>query len=561
MTYGGQDQGELVFVPLGGVGEIGMNLALYGLGPAENRRWLLVDCGVAFAGAELPGIDLVLPDIRFIEEKRGSLAGIVLTHGHEDHYGALIELWPRLGATVYATPFTAALLEAKMIEEAGAPEIPLEVVPSGSRRQIGPFDVEFVPVAHSIPESHAIVLRTALGNVVHSGDWKVDASPVVGALTDGSRMAAIGEEGVRALVCDSTNALREGISPSEADVARELAGIMREAPQRVAVTLFASNVARIRSIAEAAQAAGREVVVVGRAMVRVITVARELGLLEGLKPFRDADVYGYLPRENVALLLTGSQGEARAALARVAAGDHPMIALSPGDTMVFSSRTIPGNEKAVGAIINDLVNAGVRVITDRERLVHVSGHPRQDELEMMYRWLRPEVAVPVHGEALHLETHARFARKIGVPEVISVRNGAMVRLAPGPAQVIDQVPSGRLVKDGRFVLAQETSGIDERRRLAFAGAVFVAVTLSTSGGVLADPLVEIVGLPEDDSLGEPLGDTALGAAIGALESIPRPRRRNPDLVADAVRRSVRGAIAQRWGKKPLVRVVVSVVGP
>jgi ribonuclease J len=422
---------ELVFAPLGGVGEIGMNLALYGVGPERNRRWLVVDFGVAFAGDDLPGIDLIMPDIAFLLEERRNVLGIVLTHAHEDHFGALLDLWPRLRVPVYATPFSAALLESKRLSESLAPEIDVRIVPVGGRINLGPFEVEFVSVAHSIPESNALIIRTALGSVLHTGDWKIDPTPLLGPPTDEPRLRALGDAGCLALVGDSTNAVREGRSQSEADVAKTLAALIAEARGRVAVTTFASHVARLRAVAAAARAADRDVVVVGRAMDRVVQVARETGYLDGVQDFLSAESYGYLPPDKVVALCTGSQGEPRAALSRIARDEHPEVTLAKGDRVIFSARPIPGNEKAIAGVINGLVRQGVEVITDRTHLVHVSGHPRRYEMADMYGWVRPQIALPVHGEALHLAEHAKLARAAGVKDVILCANGDLVRLRAG----------------------------------------------------------------------------------------------------------------------------------
>lgn len=547
---------ELVFVPLGGVGEIGMNLALYGLGSERGGDWLCVDMGVAFADNDLPGINLILPDIRFLESERQNLAGIVLTHCHEDHFGAVFELWPRLKVPVYCTPFTAAMIEAKRIGEAGAPDIPIKIVQQGGRVKIGPFDVEFVPVAHSIPESNALAIRTPLGMIVHTGDWKLDPEPIIGEPTDENKLRALGEEGVRAVICDSTNAVRDGESPSETDVGNSLAEIVRQAKGRVALTTFASNVARLRSTALAAHAAGREVVVVGRAMERVINVAREMGLLNGVPAFRGIDAFHTLPRERVMVLLTGSQGEPGAALARIAGDDHPEITLDQGDTLIFSSRTIPGNEKAVNRIINAMISQGVHVITDRDKLVHVSGHPRRGELARMYEWLKPEAVVPVHGEALHLSENAKLVRSLGIKEVALCRNGDVVRLVPGPAKVVDEVPAGRIYQDGNLLVDAEARTIPDRRKLAFAGVVSVAVALSSRGDIVGDPWVQMTGLPVSVATNETMEDVVMGAIDDAIASLPKARRRDPDAVTQAVERSVRGAVNAVWGKKPLCHVLV-----
>jgi ribonuclease J len=547
---------ELVFAPLGGVGEIGMNLSVYGLGTAARRSWLAVDLGVSFAAEEhLPGVDLILPDIRFLVAERKNLAGIVLTHAHEDHFGALLDLWPQLQVPVYATPFTAALFAAKRLSEPGAPEIPVNIIPLDSRFNVGPFDIELVTVTHSIPESNALIIRTPHGALLHTGDWKLDPTPVIGSPTDEAKLKRLGDEGCIALMGDSTNAVREGRSPSEADVGKTLAELIKSAPGRVAVTTFASSVSRLRSVAEAARAADREVIVVGRAMERVVQVARETGYMDGVQDFRGIDVFGYLPPDKVVALCTGSQGEPRAALARIAESTHPDIALSPGDRVIFSSRTIPGNEKEVGRIINGLIDQRIDVITDRTHLVHVSGHPRKAELEDMLRWVRPRIVVPVHGEALHLSEHADLARRVGVPKVIRCRNGDLIRLAPDPGK-IDQLPSGRVFKDGNILVSSDSRTVGERRRLSFAGYVSVALALTEKGALASDPAVELVGIPEIGRGGEPMADIAYDAVIETFESLPKAKRRDPDTVAEAVRRSVRGAIRAHWGKKPVCFVHV-----
>lgn len=550
---------ELVFVPLGGVGEIGMNLGLYGFGPARARQWLAVDFGVSFAHLDLPGVDLVFPDISFIEERRANLAGIVITHAHEDHFGALIDLWPRLGVPVYATAFTAGLLAAKQASEPAAGVVPVTLVKPGQRIPIGPFEVEYINVAHSIPESNALAIRTPLGTIVHTGDWKLDDEPTVGAPTDAARLKEIGAEGVLALVCDSTNALREGRSASETEVGRELVNIVREARGRVAFTTFASNVGRIKSIAQAAMAAGREVVICGRALRRAIDVATELHMLDGMPPFLDEEAFQHLPPRKVVAILTGSQGEVRAALARVASGDHPRVELSAGDTLVFSARAIPGNELDINRIINGLAGRGVRVITDRDRLVHVSGHPRRDELREMYGWVKPRIAVPVHGEAMHLAAHAALARDLGVPSVLSIRNGVVVRLAPEPVARVEEIDVGRLYKDGRLIADLAGVGVAERRKLSFAGHVAVSLVTDSRGTQIADPDVALTGLPLRDAAGRPMEEAVLDAISGTYESLPRPKRRDPDVLAEAVRRAVRAAVNEAWGKKPVCTVFVAVV--
>ena len=547
---------ELVFAPLGGVGEIGMNLALYGLGDERRRQWIAVDFGVAFAGDDLPGIDVIFPDIRFVAEERGNVLGIVLTHAHEDHYGALLDLWPRLRLPIYATPFTAALLEAKRRSEPGVLDIPVNVVPLNGRFSLGPFDIEYVPMAHSIPESNGLIIRTPFGAVLHTGDWKIDPSPVIGPPTDEAKLRSLGDAGCLALIGDSTNAVREGRSPSEADVAKSLADLIRTAPGRVGVTTFASNVARIRAVAEAAAASKREVVLVGRAMERIAQVARATGYLEGIAEFHPIEAYGYLPRERVVALCTGSQGEPRAALSRIAEDDHPEVTFSPGDRVIFSSRAIPGNEKAVTRVINGLVEQGIEVITDRTHLVHVSGHPRRAELEDMIGWVRPEILIPVHGEALHMAEHAALARRAGVGKVVLCRNGDLVRLAPGDPGIVDELPAGRLYKDGALLVEAGARTVADRRRLGFVGIVSVALVVTNRGEIIGDPQVESTGVPETDADGNLIERIACDAVLEAIESMPRPRRRDPEAVAEAARRAVRAALAAAWGKKPICHVQV-----
>jgi ribonuclease J len=550
------DDNELVFASLGGLGEIGMNCALYGFGPPRGRQWLMVDLGVAFAGEDLPGVDLVLPNLAFIEKAKKNLVGIVITHAHEDHIGALADLWPRLSAPVYATRFAAGLAEARRLGEPGAPKIPIQLVAQGARLDIGPFNVEFVAVAHSIPESCALAIRTPAGLVVHTGDWKIDATPMIGSATDERRLRELGEEGVLALICDSTNVLREGESPSEADVARNLSALVGKAKGRVVVTTFSSNVARLKAAAEAGFANGRQVVVIGRAIERVVAVARECGYFDGVPPLLGPDPFDRLARDKALALATGSQGEPRAALARIAEDEHPSASLSSGDVVVFSSRTIPGNEKAVGKIVNGLVRQGVEVVTDRTELVHVSGHPRRAEVAKLYAWLKPKIAVPAHGEPVHLSEHFAFAKAQGVGQVVRAFDGDVVRLADGDAGVIGRVDHGRLFKDGDILLPKGDDCVGERRKLAFAGVVSIAIALTPKGEMAGDPDVVIAGLPKATRLGVGLDAIVDAAIFETFESLPRGKRRDADFVSGAIERAVRNAVNAAWGKKPLAHVLI-----
>ncbi|OYW54793.1 MAG: MBL fold metallo-hydrolase [Hyphomicrobium sp. 32-62-53] len=563
MAKNGKGEGkgpELVFAALGGLGEVGMNAYLYGIGPADNREWLIVDLGITFPeGEDDPGVDVILPDVRFLETQKAQIAGLIITHAHEDHIGAVLELWPRLQCPVYVTPFTAGMLKSKMADYGRGRDMPMKVVPLDSRFKAGSFDIELVSVAHSVPETSGVVLRTPLGTVYHTADWKIDATPYIGQPAEPARLAALGDEGVLALVCDSTNAMREGESPSETEVAASLAQIVANAPFRVVVTTFSSNVARIKACYEAARASGRKLVVAGRALHRVIQVAIETGYLPKDFMWSDQQQFKYMKREEVVLLCTGSQGEPRAAMAKIAEFEHPEVSLDKGDLVLFSSRAIPGNEKGIGHIQNSLVRMGCHILTDSDALIHVTGHPRRGELKQMYGWIRPKIVVPMHGEARHLMANADLARSLGVGEVVPAFNGEMVRLAPGPARKIDDVPVGRLFRDGNLLVPEGEGPVRERRKLAFVGIVVASVVLSRKGELVADPIVELDGVPIEDAEGESMLDLAYDALEGTLKSIPPARRRDPDLVEEALRKSLRAVINQAWGKKPICKVMVSVV--
>jgi len=416
-----------------------------------------------------------------------------------------------------------------------------------------------VPMSHSIPEPNAIAIRTPCGLVLHTGDWKLDPTPLIGKPTDSTRLQELGDEGVLALICDSTNAIREGTSPSEADVAKVLEEMIAASPNRVVVTTFASNISRLRTVALAARKADREIVVIGRAMHRALGVAEEMGYLKGVGPIRDQDAFGYLPRDKVLALMTGSQGEPRAALARIANGDHRDVALASGDRVIFSSRTIPGNERSVNGIINALVDMGIEIVTDSDGLVHVSGHPRRDELRQMYAWTKPQILVPVHGEARHLHEQAKLASEEGIPEVVEVRNGRMVRLSPSPATIVRDVKSGRIYRDGNLLVHPDASGVADRRRLSFAGTVTVSLAMATDGDLLDDPQIAMLGLPTFDSRGKPFQTIVEDAIENAIASLPRPRLKDPGTVREAVRRAVRNEVAAIWGKKPVTAVLISVI--
>lgn len=553
-------ESELVMLALGGLGEIGMNAYLYGVGPSDAREWLMVDLGITFPDVERdPGVDVILPDLSFIEAERASLKGIVITHAHEDHIGAVIELWDRLQVPVYVTPFSAGMLKLKASEMAPGLKLDIRVVPVEGRFQAGSFDVELVNMAHSIPEVSALAIRTRHGTIFHTADWKLDTAPVIGAPTNEKRIAEIGEEGILAFIGDSTNAMREGRSPSETEVATSIKDIIKGAANRVIVTTFASNVGRVKAVADAARASGRRLVVAGRALHRAIQVGMETGYLPKDFQYLDQQQFPYLRRHEIVCLSTGSQGEPRAAVARVSDNEHPDISLEKGDLVIFSSRTIPGNEKSVGRIQNNLARMGCEVLTDNEALVHVTGHPRRDELRQIYAMAKPKIAVPMHGEARHLREHAKLARACGVNEVVILSNGEILRLAPGPAKIVDDAPVGRVYRDGRLLINAEDTTVRERRKLAAVGIVVVALALSKRGELVGEPQAALDGIPGQDDEGEPFLDIVLDAVDGCLVSIPVARRKDGAMVGEAVRRSVRSAVAQAWGKKPIVKVLLNVI--
>jgi ribonuclease J len=551
---------ELVFLPLGGCGEIGMNLNAYGYGPEENRRWILIDVGVTFGGEDTPGIDLITPDPSFFEDKGDLIDAIFLTHAHEDHIGAIGLLLPRLQtrAPIYATPFTAHMAQAKLIER-GLKQVSINVIPLEGEVEAGPFKVRYITLTHSIPEPNALALETPLGTILHTGDWKIDPDPQLGETTDIKGLTALGDKGVIAMVCDSTNVFVEGESGSEGVVRENLIKLIGSLTGRVAVTTFASNVARVASVIEAARLAGRSVCLVGRSMHKVTDAAVATGVIETLPDLIDEEAAGSLPDDNLLFLCTGSQGEARAALGRISRDDHRHISLGDGDTVIFSSRVIPGNEKGIFEMQNALAEKGVRIITDRmtEGPIHVSGHPARDELRRMYSWVRPKIAVPVHGERRHIVEHAAYAKSLQVGQAVTPRNGDMIRLAPGDAKIIDTVPNGRLYLDGNRLVPAESEGLKERRGLSQWGYVSVSVAIDEDGDVVDGPLIAARGLSETDgrSADESLIDVD-EAAEEALNGLKKRKRLDDEDVERALVRAVKRQCERTFGRKPIVDVSV-----
>ena len=543
---------ELVFLPLGGSGEIGMNMNLYGFGPAASRQWIMIDCGVTFADYRTPGIDVITPDPSYILEQKENLLALFLTHGHEDHIGAVAHLAADLGCPVYATPFTAQLVEGKL-KEADI-DIDFRVIKMGARVEVGPFDLEYVTLTHSIPEPSAIAIRTRLGNILHTGDWKLDPSPTLGPVANEDALAAFGREGVKAIICDSTNILSPGESGSEQGVKDNLTELIGAQTGRVFVATFASNVSRVVSICRAAAAADRSVCLMGRSMLRIVAAAQAVDLLPADIGFVDPREAGFIPREHVLYLCTGSQGEPRAALARIARDDHPDVTLNDGDTVIFSSKIIPGNEREIFDLQNSLVELGARVITEKDADIHVSGHPNQDEVRRMYEWAQAEYAVPVHGEARHLKFHAEFARTLGVKDAYPPRNGDLIRLAPGQLEVIDEVPAGRLLLDGSRLIPDGAAPVRERRKLSYAGIISLALAIDAAGRLADDVVVHAIGIPELG--GGDVTDRLADVAEAAFATLPKGRRNQEDSVEAAIRRSVRAFLLDNWGKRPIVTLSI-----
>jgi ribonuclease J len=541
---------ELLFLPLGGAGEIGMNMSLYGF----DGSWLMVDCGITFADDRTPGIDIMVPDIRFIEEIRDDLLGMVLTHAHEDHLGGVPYLWDKIRCPVYATPFASGLLRRKLSEVGLEARVPLTEVPCGGGVEIGPFDIDFISLAHSVPETQALAIRTPVGRVLHATDWKLDPAPMLGPPTDEAALRRVGEEGLIALMCDSTNVHVEGISGSEGPLRDSLADIVGRCSKRVAIACFASNVARMESCVAAATKAGRHVGLVGRSLWRMNDVARSCGYLTDCPDFLDMHEIEYLPRDEILMIVTGSQGESNAALARIASGDHRDVQLEKGDTVIFSSKEIPGNERAIGRVQNQLAKLGVEIITEREDFVHVSGHPARDELTQFYDLVRPPLLVPIHGEGRHLIEHLKFARDCGIPETIMAENGSILRLHPGPAEIIDEVPSGRLAIDGKRLIPVDGGVLRARRRMVFSGIAMATVVLDRKGNLHEDPQLSAPGLLDGVESDLDLMEIAVTAIAEAVENLSSKARDNDEEVRNASSRAIRRVFRDQLGRRPQAEV-------
>ena len=538
---------ELLFLALGGSGEIGMNVNLYGC----EGKWVMVDLGLTFADPNYPGVELILPDLAFIEEHRDDLLGIVLTHGHEDHIGAIPYLADDLGVPLYATPFTAGLIAGKLEEEGLLDRLTLHTVDLGGDFRLGPFGFRYIPLAHSIPEGNALLIDTPYGRIFHTGDWKLDDSPQLGDPSTEAELRAIGDAGVLALVCDSTNVFNEESSGSELGVRQGLDEIIQDADCRVLVTTFASNAARLKTLGHVAQDTGRQVCVAGRSLDRILRVAKSVGYLTDFPEIIDFETAMRLPRRDVMIIATGGQGEMRAALARIAFGQHK-LALDPGDLVVFSSKQIPGNEIAIGRIQNELAARGIEMITDRQAPVHVSGHPGRPELAAMYDWIRPEIIVPVHGEMRHMMEQARFAKARGIPHGIVQKNGDLVRLAPKGPEKIGEERVGRLILDGDVILPADGNTMNERRRAAMFGSIAVAVALDGDDRLKADVELDLQGIPVEEDREAFLAEACDAAADAVAKNAGKEEAR----LRDAVRLAVRRCATEWTGKKPMVSVLI-----
>jgi ribonuclease J len=538
---------ELLFLALGGAGEIGMNLNLYG----HAGKWLMIDLGIGFADDSMPGIEVIMPDPAFIEERRDALVGIVLTHAHEDHLGAVADLWPRLRAPVYATPFAASVLQRKLVEAGLMDAVPVTVIPLRGKFILPPFELELITMTHSILEPNALAIRTKLGTVFHTGDWKIDPEPLLGEVTDEAVLRRIGEEGALAMVCDSTNVFVEGEAGSEATVRANLEKLVKTAKCRVAVTCFASNLARVESVALAAVASGRHPVLSGRALQRMVEAAQECGYLLDFPQCIPEQQAGWLPRDKVLFICTGSQGEPRASMAKLANSEHRDLVLEAGDTAIFSSRVIPGNERSVGRLHNALTARGVEVITDHDADIHVSGHPARDELVQVYQWVRPKIAVPVHGEVRHMVEHAALAHACQVPETIVAPNGTLVRLAPGPAEIVGHVPAGRLARDGDTLVPVDGPSLRERRKLLWNGAAAATLVIDGKGKAVAPPKVSLRGIADEDGA---LGEAVVAGLKEMLADLSPAERGDNGRIEEAARQAVRRVVRAHLGKKPLTDV-------
>lgn len=546
---------ELLFLPLGGSGEIGMNLNLY----QYKGKWLMVDLGAGFADDYLPGIDMIVPDINYILQHRENLVGIVLTHAHEDHLGAVQYLWAELRCPIYTTPFTAAFLRAKLAEMPFASEVKINEIPCAGSFELEPFTLELVPLTHSAPEMQAVVIRTDLGSVMHTGDWKFDHDPLIGEAADEERLKAYGDAGILAMIGDSTNVFNPGTSGSEGDLRKSLIELVGKCENMVAVTTFASNVARIETIARAAEACGRHVIMAGRSLWRIVRAAKESGYLQDIEFLEDSHMKKY-PRDKILIICTGCQGEPLAATTKIATGNHPTIRLSPGDTVIFSSKIIPGNDKKIFRLFNQLVKQKVEVLTEKDHFVHVSGHPGREELHRMVKLVRPEIMIPVHGELVHIHEHCRLAKEWGVPHAVQLGNGDVIRLAPGKPERVGIVDAGYLGIDGYYLLPPDSPVLRMRRKIQRDGVILVNLIMGKTGGLRTDPLISAPGCLDAKEDREILALMAEEVRDVIEQSATAVKNKQKDEQIYSITRSaIRRIIKREVGKNPPIEVRIEVI--
>ena len=542
---------QLVFVPLGGCGEIGMNLSLYGY----NDHWVVIDCGITFGDERYPGINIITPDISFIEKEIKNLHGIIITHGHEDHIGGVPHLWKNLNCPIYVTPFAAAHLRRKLSEVGLIECVPIREIPCGGGGKAGPFEFKYISVAHSIPETQAVSLKTPVGTLLHMTDWKLDPRPLVGSQTDEQKLRDLGDTSLIALMCDSTNAEIAGHSKSEGKLRDNLTKIISACSKRVVVACFASNIARLLTCVYAAKNSGRSVGLVGRSLWSMAENARSCGYLKEVPEFLVPEELSYCPRERSLIVATGSQGESRAALSRIASNNHSDIFLEKGDTVIFSSKEIPGNERAIGRLKNQLSARGVEILTEKESFVHVSGHPAQDELSCIYDWLKPKLLVPIHGETRHLRTHVKFAKNNNVSDALMVENGSVLRIYPGPAEIVGEVKTGRKAVFGRELIPVESTIIKTRRQMALSGMAVVTISMDGNGNIVNEPLISLPGLQEikrdkeDDLL-----SILIEEVMYDVNNLRQGSRQNNKIVEKTAGRTIRRVLKEERGVRPIIQI-------
>lgn len=548
---------KLLFVPLGGANEIGINVNLYHF----QGKWIMIDCGSGFADDYLPGVDMIVADLKFIEKHKHDLLGIVLTHAHEDHLGAIQYLWNSLECPVYTTKFTRNFLKNKLSDYSFAKDISLHEVQPGKPFDLGPFSIEMVPLTHSAPEMQALMIRTSGGNILHTGDWKFDPDPVVGKLSDFDILKKCGDEGVTALVCDSTNVFNPGTSGSEGDVRKSLVDIIAGCPKMVVVTTFASNLARLDTLVHAGQRAGRKVAITGRSLYRMLDAAQSSGYLNDIEPLIDEKAISNYKREEVLIIATGCQGEPMAATAKMAAKAHPWVKLAPKDTVIFSSKIIPGNDKKIFRMFNIFVKMGVEVITERDHFVHVSGHPAIDELKKMYELVRPQICIPVHGEPVHIHEHAKLARASGIRKTVEVENGSVVLIDPKEPKIIDFVENGYLAVDGNYLLPDSSPIFKMRRKMRDSGIVVVSIIVDGKSALATKPLICMPGLldPKED---EDFLDSIRQEVIEAMDQLRKKSKGTLfiDQIEECVRGTIKRIIKTEINKTPFIIVNIGEVG-